>query len=364
MHELSEKHKAEFLKQVKNINTKDESKVKDKIQKEIDELKAKKNTKLSSLIEKAELFSNILKCDEFPISETSRKWIIFGLNYLVSDVDLIPDAIPVIGYTDDNLILSWVTSLISKDIERYNHYLKAKNNSSTLLNEVVQGSGEQQFLFFPGFFETKDKNHNNLDWVKLIRSIKSVYDSPGISILDWKFDFLKEFRNTLPMIDHKLSLKPIFDSEAFDLEWKQLKIEMSILGKKIEDELSNNKLQYPDKEVIAICLNVGSSPLVEAQYLSDSKLVDEIYLFGATCTEQKLVDSIAEKGIKVYNFYSDNDHALKFIYDNYEQQNIPTGLGELHSLKTTGIINIDISDSINKHQEYRYNFAELINKAK
>ncbi|OYT11225.1 MAG: hypothetical protein B6I18_04955 [Bacteroidetes bacterium 4572_112] len=361
MQELFDNHKKAFLKQIDNINEKDESLVRNKIDKEIAKLKAKNKSSLSELITKAELLANILQCDEFPIGEVSKKWIIFGLNYLVSDVDLIPDIIPLIGYIDDNLVLAWVIKLLYKDIKRYEQYLKAKNNNSPILSDVVQGNGEQQFVFFPGFFETKN---NNTEWVKLVKNIQSSDASPGISIFDRDFEFLKEFRNTLPMIDHKLSLKPIFNSESFGLEWELLKVEMRIFSNKLNEELIHIKKQYPNKEIIAVCLNIGAAPLLRAQYLSDNKLIDSIYLFGATCSEQRLIDSISNKGIKVYNFFSKNDHALKFIYENYEKQNIPTGLGELHSLKTSGVINIDVSDSINKHQEYRYNFAELINNVK
>lgn len=365
MQELSKENKKKFQKQVDKISTKDEKIVKDKINDEL-ELLRKKNTKqpnkqLDSLISNAELLSQMLKNNNFPISDISRKWIVFGLNYLVSDVDLIPDMIPVIGYSDDSLILNWVKNLISDDIERFIKYKQAKNNASPLLETFVQGNGEQLIIFFPGFFEPLNGNNDKIDWVKQIRNIYTGADSPGISIFNWKFNYLKEFSQTLPMIDHKLSLKPIFDSEAFGIEYKQLRIDMLNLGKQLIIELKEIKKANPDREIIAICLNTGSIPLLKSLNYTEEKIIDKIYLFGATNTEHQLVNSIKNNGCKLYNYYSTNDHALRFIYDNYEAQATPIGLGELHSLKTTGVQNIDCSKTIKHHQDYKHHFGRLIN---
>ncbi len=364
MQELSKKNKEKFLKQVEGISTKDETIVKDKIQQEIESLIKKnnkrKNKSLESLITNASLLAEILKNEEFPISLTSKKWIVFGLNYLVSDVDLIPDAIPLIGYTDDALILNWVMGIVEKDLKRYKKYLQAKNNKSQLLDRVVQGNGEQIIVFFPGFFQSNESS----DWLKQIRKISSAYNSPGISLFNWDFNYIDEIKNNFTIIDHKLSLKPIFDSEAFSMEWQQLKIDMHHHGKQILNELEELKKANPEKEIIAISLNIGMIPLLSAIKESNNKLMDKIYIFGGSYNEHELIEAIKDKNYQIYNFFSDNDHAITYIFDNYEEQKTPIGLGELHSLKYSGIKNIDCSDSINHHQDYKFNFARLINESK
>ncbi len=366
MHELLQKNKKKFEKQVDKISAKDESTVKDKINDELELLRKKNDKKpskqLEELISNTELLYQILKSEDFPICDISKKWIVFGLNYLVSDVDLIPDIIPRIGYSDDSMILNWVKNLINDDIERFIKFDQAKHNDISLLDTVVQGSGEQLIILFPGFFEPLNKNAGKIDWVKQIRNIYTGYDAPGISVFNWEFDYLKEFSQTLPMIDHQLSLKPIYDSNAFGIEYRQLRLDMRNLSKHLITELKAIKKANPDKEIIAICLNAGSIPLLNSLKYAEEKIIDEIYLFGATCTEHQLVNSIKNNGCKIFNFFSNNDHALRFIYDNYEGQTIPIGLGELHSLKTTGIQNIDVSTTINHHQDYKHHFGRLINE--
>ncbi len=366
MYELSKENKKKFKKQVNEISAQDELKVKDKINNELDSLRKKNDLKpsnqLKELISNTELFSKILKSDDFPICETSKKWIVFGLNYLVSDVDLIPDMIPRIGYSDDSIILNWVKGLIISDIKRFKKFEQAKHTDITLLDTMVQGNGEQLIIFFPGFFEPLNKNTTKIDWVKQIRNIYTGSDAPGISVFNWEFDYLKEFSQTLPMIDHKLSLKPIYDSDAFGIEYRQLRLDLRNLSKHIITELKAIKKANPEKEIISICLNAGSIPLLRSLKYAEEKIVDKIYLFGATCTEHQLVNSIKNNGCKIFNFYSTNDHALKFIYDNYEEQITPIGLGELHSSKSNRIINIDVSTTINHHQDYKHHFGRLINE--
>jgi uncharacterized membrane protein YkvA (DUF1232 family) len=45
--------------------------------------------------------------------------IVFALAYFISPFDLIPDAIPVIGFLDDALVVAEVIYMFSADIQRY-----------------------------------------------------------------------------------------------------------------------------------------------------------------------------------------------------------------------------------------------------
>jgi uncharacterized membrane protein YkvA (DUF1232 family) len=45
--------------------------------------------------------------------------IVFALAYFISSFDLIPDAIPVIGFLDDALVVAEVVYMFSADIQRY-----------------------------------------------------------------------------------------------------------------------------------------------------------------------------------------------------------------------------------------------------
>lgn len=53
--------------------------------------------------------------------------IVAGLIYLVSPIDLIPDAIPVIGMIDDMAIIKFVLAAVRIDLKKYREW-RAKND--------------------------------------------------------------------------------------------------------------------------------------------------------------------------------------------------------------------------------------------
>ena len=367
MFTLTKENKDEFQKQVNKIGSKDESKVINSIAKEIEFLEKKvaekPSHKIQNLISNAKLLYEIILEEKFPLSESSKKWIIFGLGYLVSDVDLIPDAIPGIGYLDDAMIISWVISVIDNDITRYEFYKKAKSfkNKGKVLRELVQGNGEQLVNILPGFIENKLDEIDDISSTKTIRSISGLTSTPGISILNWNLAYLHEFEKTIPLIDHQLSLKPIFDIEMFGIDWQHLKIDMKHIGTGLYREIEEIKESNPEKEIIIIASNVGSIIALKAIKLLDSESVSKLYLFGGTSSEEILQTSAVTKVYKIFNFYSNQDHALQFIFDNNELGHKPIGMGELHILTNANIRNIDVSKYISRHYDYKYRLSEIIN---
>jgi len=368
MFTLSEEHKEKFQNQVNKISSNDESKVKNNIINEInileDKVEKKPSKKIQTLIDNSKLLFEILNAEDFPITDSSRKWIIFGLGYLVSDVDLIPDVIPLIGYNDDAMIISWVLSMVEDDIKRFSFYKKAKqlSESGTVLKQLVQGHGNQQFILINGFTEIFNEEKDAINWTKAIRQLKIGTDAPGISTLDWDISYLKELSKTIPMIDHKLSLKPIYDSETFGIEWNQLKLDMENIGKAIYRELVEIIKESPDKEIVIICSDAGSIAVISAFKSARGKLADKLIILGGTSTSDDLYNSVANKVLKSYNLYSENDHLIEFIYNNYEECKTPIGLGGIHSEQSINFINKNVSKLISRHQDYKYKMAEVINK--
>jgi len=60
--------------------------------------------------------------------------IVATLIYIVSPVDFIPDAIPLVGYFDDIFLLGWVLKLIHSDIEEYKKWRVA--NGMQIIEEI------------------------------------------------------------------------------------------------------------------------------------------------------------------------------------------------------------------------------------
>lgn len=55
--------------------------------------------------------------------------VVVGLLYVLNPIDVIPDFIPLIGYIDDALVLTFCLKLIEKDLEKYQTW--KKNQSPT-----------------------------------------------------------------------------------------------------------------------------------------------------------------------------------------------------------------------------------------
>jgi hypothetical protein len=104
------------------------------------------------------------------------------------------------------------------------------------------------------------------------------------------------------------------------------------------------------------------------QYLHKIELkVNDVYLFGGASELNKEVwTDILVTTNNIYNYYSDNDSILKWLYRSMEWSS-PIGLNPILCNKKNNIGNIynyDVSEIIDGHTEYTSNFSELYLKAK
>ncbi len=61
--------------------------------------------------------------------------IVFAFIYLVSPIDVIPDVIPILGFTDDISVFGLVLAGFGSDIEAYKAWLAAKAGTKSLENK-------------------------------------------------------------------------------------------------------------------------------------------------------------------------------------------------------------------------------------
>lgn len=59
-------------------------------------------------------------------STRSILMLVFSLVYFITPIDLIPDIIPVLGFTDDISVLYFVLQSLSSDIENYRQWEEAQ----------------------------------------------------------------------------------------------------------------------------------------------------------------------------------------------------------------------------------------------
>ena len=360
---LSEKQKHIFENNVKHITSKDEQNVLDNIDQEIIKLQSiidnKPSTKTEELISNSKLLVEMIRCADFPMTESSRKWIVFGLNYLISDIDLIPDSIPVIGYLDDALVVSWVKHLVDSDITRYGIFKKAKERKS-VIKQILQGDGHTEVILIPGFLSNEFYADNYKEWIQSLKKSKLGEEKPGISIFDWKTNYTEEFRNTILMVDHELKLKPKYESDVFASNWEQLKIDYHSLSKAFFADLQIMKKQYPDKKVILIALNIGTFTIDNPEFAKQLDLIDDYYVFGGCSKPEYIIDTLSHKVKNIYNFFNYQDAALQFVYDNFENMEKPVGLAAIHATKNTKIKNISLGAQQRRHTEYKAQLTKLI----
>lgn len=60
--------------------------------------------------------------------------IVSALLYIISPIDLIPDAIPLIGYIDDIALLGWVVKSIHSDVAEYKKW--RVDNNKQIADEI------------------------------------------------------------------------------------------------------------------------------------------------------------------------------------------------------------------------------------
>ena len=363
---LSEEHKTIFENNVKNITSKDEQRVLDHIDQELEKLvelvQKQPSSKTEDLIQHSKLLLELLRCDDFPMTESSRKWIVFALNYLISDFDLIPDSIPRIGYLDDALVISWVKNLVDYDITRFTIYKKAKkkDTKSGILKRMLQGDGYSEIVLIPGFLSNEFYTANYTQWVQIIKQSKLGIDKPGINVLDWKTNYTPEFQQTILMVDHELTLKPKYDSEIFAVDWQQLKTDYANLSDAFFADLANLKKQSPTKKIILIALNIGTFLIDNPKYANSLELVDDYYIFGGCSKPEYISKTISPKLKNIYNFFNYQDAALTFVYDNFENTDKPVGLAAIQNKDSNNIKNYSLGSQQRRHTDYKENLTKLI----
>lgn len=85
----------------------------------LDNMLTNKSQSLTSYIEDIKLAYAMVRDPGFRIDHTTRVVVIIALLYLISPIDLLPDAIPVLGLLDDALVIGYALKQAAAELERY-----------------------------------------------------------------------------------------------------------------------------------------------------------------------------------------------------------------------------------------------------
>ena len=139
---------------------KDEKKTEDLLDSLKETLKSvpTKDTSLSYIPLLMSLVRNYVKKEYTKPSKENMTYIIAALLYFDSELDLIPDTIPNVGYADDILVISGCLKLVKKDIEDYRAWLK--DNGKEDFNyipdyENIEDAAKDYSKFTDAFFKGK-----------------------------------------------------------------------------------------------------------------------------------------------------------------------------------------------------------------
>jgi uncharacterized membrane protein YkvA (DUF1232 family) len=81
---------------------------------------------IDGLIEQVKLLYEMLFAPDFVMAWETKAAIIAALEYFISPVDVVPDAIPIVGWADDALVVMFAIHSVSGDIARYAAFKEAQ----------------------------------------------------------------------------------------------------------------------------------------------------------------------------------------------------------------------------------------------
>lgn len=91
------------------------------------------NVKISSAKEKLSVLGRFIKAyavgDYRNVPWKTVLLIIAAIVYFLNPIDLIPDFLPLTGFTDDFAVLLWVYNSVSKEIDKFLTWEKSQVNS-------------------------------------------------------------------------------------------------------------------------------------------------------------------------------------------------------------------------------------------
>jgi uncharacterized membrane protein YkvA (DUF1232 family) len=84
-----------------------------------DETISTKGQALKAYLDDLKLAYKMLRDPNFQLAREKKITVIIALLYIISPIDLIPDAIPLLGMLDDVLVAGYALRQVADELERY-----------------------------------------------------------------------------------------------------------------------------------------------------------------------------------------------------------------------------------------------------
>jgi uncharacterized membrane protein YkvA (DUF1232 family) len=109
-----------------------------------DEFIATKGQTLKTYLQDLQLAYQMLRDPDFRLERDKKITVIIALLYIISPIDLIPDAIPLLGMLDDVLVAGYALQQVAAELERYKRTRQPEGTPQTeLLSNPVAADEEQ-----------------------------------------------------------------------------------------------------------------------------------------------------------------------------------------------------------------------------
>jgi uncharacterized membrane protein YkvA (DUF1232 family) len=84
-----------------------------------DEIVSTKGQALKTYLGELQLAYQMLRDPQFPLEKGKKITLIIALLYIISPLDLLPDAIPFVGMLDDVMVAGYAIKQVADELERY-----------------------------------------------------------------------------------------------------------------------------------------------------------------------------------------------------------------------------------------------------
>jgi len=85
---------------------------------------------LKTYLEDVQLAYKMLRDPQFQMANDTKTVLIIALLYIISPIDLMPDAIPFLGLLDDVLVAGYALRQAAAELERYRHHLQTTQGAA------------------------------------------------------------------------------------------------------------------------------------------------------------------------------------------------------------------------------------------
>jgi len=150
-------------------------------------------------------------------------------------------------------------------------------------------------------------------------------------------------------------------------EWKYAKKNSIKYSQNLADFIKKQINHNPKLKINLYGHSLGANLIKHSvESLVDTKItIENLFFFGgASIIDENSCSNLQQSAKNIYNFYSNNDMILEFLYKGIEYKE-PIGLKKIQSKgkNSNSLYNLNVTNKINGHTEYIENFNYLYNEA-